>query len=1004
MPARNSLVGCLGIFLFALVGVIQLATGKELEIDQIERFSEIVLDSDRDAVGDIYVLVKGSQFSEEDREVIKYSRSGERIWTRSTGMSSALRIHLTARNEIVVAGDGASNDPGLGKKDICISKFSSEMSLLWRRYFGSKGDDFLGGITSDTNGYIYFGGIVSSPVYSRRDCAVGKISNSGSQVWIRRLMNSEGSNNGQINAVAVTSDSSVVVAGYTSQTPSGSSVGRYLAGFIARFSHSGALENFRADPSQGSATVLHSVQVDSVGNIIVGGVTTNAEGRQAVVEKFSPGFEVIWSSAFAVQFNGTTTAATVVNIQIDRRDRVLALAIRENAGQAVYSLRRYDPSGSLEDESVVSLGSKAAAIGLGPLGSLVVSGSSSAESISGEEPFPGGGGYLVFYNTNSISPLEVIQTVREPDPEVHVTLEELQEPDPFVETGLKQWNGSAFDGDLSSFDPADPVILFVHGWNSSPNVFNALAGEVLAGSPDLNILAWDWSDKAGTGVGITLARSRTPHQASELAAALADLVGPAYGDHVHFVGHSLGALIVGESIDMLVEREGLDAVPIQASLMDDASITNATQIPLASSVGSVFADPTSRYSFNENYVSIVGALQSDAVNVFLPEGAILGAVGWHSYPIEWYRMSAEAWRTGASAGSDSPGYHAALRLGGTIPSSPQYHIQTFSVSDEPVLLQGSTREEIIQFRDAARVFSVGASIGLFLSDQVWGAVGKVQASMENGDRAIQDLKIVLEENSPAYTWVPVSVPEEAVGLAFDFRVSDFGDRDFLSFGIGNELLFALEGEFMQDGEVYNSGVFDIARFTGQDIELFIALNSDDSSGASVVVDNISFMLSAPTAYDRWADALGLTKGYNDGLEDDPNGDGIENILHFANDSDPLGTGGNEGKRRSSVQLIGGERFFTLTLPVRAGLAFEEGIEMVSQPIDGVSYKFFADGGLSAAPQLGLLRADPPLDSGLPPLRDIDGDGFSDWEYLTIRILDPVEDAKTGFIWSEVVGE
>jgi len=362
----------------------------------------------------------------------------------------------------------------------------------------------------------------------------------------------------------------------------------------------------------------------------------------------------------------------------------------------------------------------------------------------------------------------------------------------------------------------------------------------------VNVLAWDWQEQAGTGTGIALARSRTPFQAKQLATELAETLGEGYNEDLHFIGHSLGALVTGEAIDELVEVQGVTSSRIQATLLDNAALTNLSQISIANLVGgNVFADPTSKYAYNENYVSVVGRLYDDAVNVFLPDGAAAGLVEWHSYPISWYEQSALAVRSGTAPDNNTPGYQDAFETGAAIPQHSEYYIQTLNFNDSPLLLRESTESEIDNWRSFARNFGAGASIGKYLLDREWDAVGGVDAVLKEDAQGDPKVEIMLTEQSPAYVWVPVAIPEGIAGFSFDFRFFSTCDEDFLSFGIDDELLFAIEGEYIVAGEFYNSGIIDIGRYAGRDEELFFALNSDGITGASIFLDNLTFYAAVP---------------------------------------------------------------------------------------------------------------------------------------------------------------
>ena len=143
--------------------------------------------------------------------------------------------------------------------------------------------------------------------------------------------------------------------------------------------------------------------------------------------------------------------------------------------------------------------------------------------------------------------------------------------------------------------------------------------------------------------------------------------------------------------------------------------------------------------------------------------------------------------------------------------------------------------------------------------------------------------------------------------------------------------------------------------------------------------------STGSPYQDWAFASGLTAGVNDDPFFDANDDGVPNIQHYAYDTDPLGGGGTEGKQRTSIVENGGIHYFALTLPIRRGAVFS-GTPSPTAGIDGVFVTIQGSLDLQTWDELvfPLLPAD---SAGLPPLRDIDGDGTADWEYRTFIFYD-----------------
>jgi len=141
---------------------------------------------------------------------------------------------------------------------------------------------------------------------------------------------------------------------------------------------------------------------------------------------------------------------------------------------------------------------------------------------------------------------------------------------------------------------------------------------------------------------------------------------------------------------------------------------------------------------------------------------------------------------------------------------------------------------------------------------------------------------------------------------------------------------------------------------------------------------------------------------NDAPDDDPNNDGLPNIGHFAFDTDPLGNGGDEGKRRLIVEDVGGTDYLTYTLPVRTGAVFS-GDPPTSNEIDGIIYTILGDTDLEDPWDLSVVELVPALSAGLPALGDYDGVPGDDWEYRTFRLSASFDTLERAFMRAGVSG-
>ena len=92
----------------------------------------------------------------------------------------------------------------------------------------------------------------------------------------------------------------------------------------------------------------------------------------------------------------------------------------------------------------------------------------------------------------------------------------------------------------------------------------------------------------------------------------------------------------------------------------------------------------------------------------------------------------------------------------------------------------------------------------------------------------------------------------------------------------------------------------------------------------------------------------LTAGVNAAKTDDPNRNGVPNLLEFATNGTPASGFANPRLRKGIVDVdptAGVSMALTITLPVRSGAVFSGPGDLVSQPVDGIVYRIESSGEL-----------------------------------------------------------
>ncbi len=205
------------------------------------------------------------------------------------------------------------------------------------------------------------------------------------------------------------------------------------------------------------------------------------------------------------------------------------------------------------------------------------------------------------------------------------------------------------------------TVVLTHGWQSSssaPNwptsMANALIAKGFGGT--INIVAWDWSIGANT-ISPTTAAGRTPAEGEALAAALINALGPNYNQPIHFIGHSLGTLVNCSAANYL--HGDSKNSPATKYNSQNTQMTLFDEAELARPINGIYVLADMLYAplklstviprqsaWVDNYVSEVGLLHPDAVNVLLWRrlavpgiSDFVGTNGLHGYASAWYQNS-----------------------------------------------------------------------------------------------------------------------------------------------------------------------------------------------------------------------------------------------------------------------------------------------------------------------------------------------------------------------------
>jgi probable HAF family extracellular repeat protein len=463
-----------------------------------------------------------------------------------------------------------------------------------------------------------------------------------------------------------------------------------------------------------------------------------------------------------------------------------------------------------------------------------------------------------------------------------LNLTTLNQPNP--QTDFDVFNGTTFvpGGTLKA---NLPTIVLTHGFTENVAQWpTALADEIAGAGVSFNVVAWNWQNDATGTIGE--ATSRTYNEGMNLGEALLGELGPSYSQNIQFIGHSLGTLVNAEAINVFGDADA--QAKIQDTLLDEAEIANQF------STSPYFAPlPTVKIQSVDNYISafgntLVGNTVDGTANIFLlnqpgnpfPPSLVKILDGeWansaHGYPITWYEGTVSNPSVASTAGYN---WSIVNPSATSMPTGLTYYMQSPTSEFDLFSISASDAQTIMGERNATvGVLSPLAYEALLNINGLTAPIqteNRVSATLVNQSTpeiiltkqaqvsgsatpgAEKSASAVISADAPSmpsssYAWLPIAVPGNAQYMSLDFTYEGLSPGDFLSVGVDDTMLFALESEFVTDGVTNNTGLLDVSQWAGEDEELFLGLNAvdDNNEGGTVVVTNIEFEgVPEPTAF------------------------------------------------------------------------------------------------------------------------------------------------------------
>jgi hypothetical protein len=498
--------------------------------------------------------------------------------------------------------------------------------------------------------------------------------------------------------------------------------------------------------------------------------------------------------------------------------------------------------------------------------------------------------------------LNIVSTSRTPTTAETTPAYLLSPPPP---SQLMAYLGGIFTANLASIDPNQMTIVLTHGWIP----LNPLTGDPLFrsngvddwpinmasllranGITSANILAWDWKNAASSSLSDPKqAGGQTPQEGIALGQALLSALGSSYSGKVHFIGHSFGTLVNAYAANFLhgdrwanepvspTPWAGTDAL---MTLFDEAEVgadkdfnLNQQDITDLEALAAALAGENPDYltlsspyyhplpkqcAWADNYVSAFGLLLPNAANVILTNGFPTDApdpLSWfyelgsfHEYPAQWYEETIQTdnsamgfiwsllWSIGDPAFANAP-------------TAGSVYLQAFENS------QWHLTAKDWNFGTSwvnARFQEYRSGIITSVNNEVPGLVtanglvnGQIVGALPAFDAFILSFFTTSIAHDPAYAWMQLAVPTNAVSMSFDYIIRGDWADDSLAAAFNGTNVLLIAGSEIQTNITFSSGSIDVSAFQGQTNELFIGIVGGTSTNAQLTVENLAFSVSSP---------------------------------------------------------------------------------------------------------------------------------------------------------------
>ena len=329
-----------------------------------------------DSANNVYIgghtstdLDTNTVIGEADMFLIKYTSDGTRLWSSLSGSTEndyMQGLTITPSDQTVMTGytyGTLSSNSSNGGVDMLLIKTAADGSMVWEKQFGTDGDDYAYGVTTDSTGDIYVAGHTygsfAETITGTKDFVLVKLDSSGDQIWARQLSNDEDDGYTGVNGtygIAVKTDAAgnVYAGGFTTGTLDGNSSSGAYDLFVVKYDSAGNLAWIKQLGSEGN-DYIRGLQVTAAGEVYLTGFTdgdldgqTNAGEEDIFLAKLDTSGNIAW-----IRQTGTENSEYGNDIALDGSEEIYLTGYTSgdlggaSLGGSDFLIMKYDATGDV---------------------------------------------------------------------------------------------------------------------------------------------------------------------------------------------------------------------------------------------------------------------------------------------------------------------------------------------------------------------------------------------------------------------------------------------------------------------------------------------------------------------------------------------------------------------------------------------------------------------------------------------------------------------------------